>query len=115
MLAVGQKELCSKFNVTPCPTSGMSKLGISQGVRTSLRPIHGLRHAPTGDASGWFVWAGEYSEDREFFKPLHMSHLNEWRPEIEKFLALPPGWRFLWAENYEDVWFDPNLLNVEST
>jgi hypothetical protein len=25
---------------------------------------------------------------------------------------LEPGWRFLWTPDYEDVWFDKNLLTV---
>jgi hypothetical protein len=29
-----------------------------------------------------------------------------------KYLALPPGWRFLIATNHEDVWFDAALLDV---
>lgn len=39
-------------------------------------------------------------------------HLDQLCPEIQKFLGLPPGWRFLIAENYEDVWFDISLLDV---
>ena len=28
------------------------------------------------------------------------------------FMALPPGWRFMVAEDYEDVWSDSTLLNI---
>ncbi|WP_434048948.1 MULTISPECIES: immunity protein Imm33 domain-containing protein [Sorangium] len=28
-----------------------------------------------------------------------------------RFLGLPPGWRFLIADEHEDVWKDPSLLN----
>jgi hypothetical protein len=28
------------------------------------------------------------------------------------YLALPPGWRFLIAPDYEDVWFDESLLHI---
>ncbi len=27
-------------------------------------------------------------------------------PEVLPYLALPPGWRFLIADGYEDGWFD---------
>jgi hypothetical protein len=58
------------------------------------------------------VWAGEeLSQSPDFFLPLHVEHLGEWCPEIEPYLALPPGWRFLIAPGYEDVWFDPDILN----
>ena len=47
---------------------------------------------------------------REGIMPIHTLHLYEWKPEIIKYLGLPPGWRFLIAPGYEDVWFDPNLV-----
>jgi hypothetical protein len=44
--------------------------------------------------------------------PLHVTHLQEWCPDAVRYLGLPPGWRFLTAKGYEDVWFDPDLLKV---
>ena len=65
-----------------------------------------------GDTSGWYIWAGEeFSKDPNFFMPLHIGHLKEWCPEIVKYLGLGPGWRFLIAPGYEDVWEDKSLLN----
>ena len=29
--------------------------------------------------------------------------------QIKKYLGLAPGWRFLIAGDYEDVWFDERL------
>jgi hypothetical protein len=29
-----------------------------------------------------------------------------------RFLGLPPGWRFLVAGDYEDVWEEQSLLDV---
>ena len=43
---------------------------------------------------------------------MHVSHLPEECPEALPFLALPPGWRFLVAGDYVDVWYDESLLNV---
>jgi hypothetical protein len=43
---------------------------------------------------------------------MHIEHLSEIRPEVLHLLALPPGWRFLIADDYEDVWFDESLLNI---
>jgi hypothetical protein len=64
--------------------------------------------------TGWFIWAGEQmSDDPDFFQALHLAHLHEWRPEIVKFLGLPPGWRFLKAGEFEDVWFDQDLLETK--
>jgi hypothetical protein len=59
------------------------------------------------------VWGGEeLRTEPDFFKPLHTEHLDEWCPGIQKYLGLAPGWRFLIADDYEDVWFDPTLLDV---
>ena len=51
----------------------------------------------------------------DFFVPLHVEHLAEWCPGVTKFLALPPGWRFLTAPDHEDVWFDVSLLKLDGS
>jgi hypothetical protein len=93
---------------TPCPPD--SKLGVA--VRTlGQAPVHGLRHPPVGESNGWYIWAGEYSSDKDFFKPVHISHFIQRLPEVTRFLGLPPGSRFLLAGDHVDVWFDESLLN----
>ena len=64
---------------------------LSLNVKKGMLPVNGLRHWPEGDTSGWYIWAGEYSEDPDFFKPLHIEHLMEWCPWVEKYLGLAPG------------------------
>lgn len=109
-----QRELCAKYDAEFRPVSPEVKLGIAENVRQGLQPINGLRHPPSGDTSGWYVWGGEeLCRETDFFKPLHIEHLDEWCPQIQKYLGLPPGWRFLVANGYEDVWFDPTLLEVD--
>lgn len=77
------------------------------------KPINGLRHPNENGTCGWYLWCGEeFSEDTEFFEPLHVSHISEYLPSIEKYLALPAGYRFLVTETYEDIWFDETLKNV---
>ena len=66
---------------------------------------------PEAGTCGWYIWAGEeLSDTPDFFKPLHAAHIREWCPQVEPYLGLAPGWRFLITGNYEDVWFDPSLL-----
>ena len=106
-----QKSICNKYEASFVESSSDLKVGISLNVKDGLMPINGLRHMPEGDTSGWYIWAGkEYSEDSNFFHPLHIEHINEWNPIILKYLGLAPGWRFLITEDYEDVWFDESLL-----
>ena len=53
------------------------------------------------------------SDAADFFVPLHVEHLDDWRPEVVAYLALPPGWRFLLVPGHEDVWEDASLLDED--
>lgn len=108
-----QLTICRKYNAPFVESNLSMKVGISLNVRDGILPINGLRHPIEGDTSGWYIWAGEeFSEDPNFFVPLHILHIQEWCPIVIKFLALAPGWRFLVTPDYEDVWEDSNLLEV---
>jgi len=89
------------------------KLGASRSLVDDhwTWPVHGLRHAPEGGTSGWYVWSGDLSEDPDFFLPWHSSHLVARCPQVAHLLALPPGSRFLVGPGHEDVWEDPTLLD----
>jgi len=111
--SIEQKNICKKYGVKFIESPLDLKVGIALNVKAGLQPINGLRHPPEGDTTGWYIWAGEeFSDDPNFFVPLHVEHLEEWCPQIIKYLGLSPGWRFLVANNYEDVWEDPSLLNI---
>jgi hypothetical protein len=102
-----QAAVCARFSVEASGVSPEQKVGIARNVFSGLAQVNGLRHKPEGDTSGWYIWAGEeLSDDPGFFAPLHVEHLAEWCPAVIPYLALPPGWRFLLAPGYEDVWRD---------
>jgi len=108
-----QMALSKKYNAAFLESPNNLKVGISRNVKDGARPVNGLRHPPEGDTTGWYIWGGEeYSEDPDFFVPLHVEHLKEWCPLVLKYLGLPAGWRFLVTEDYEDVWEDETLLNI---
>ncbi len=108
-----QKEICKKYGVGFFSSPDDLKVGIAANVREGILPINGLRNFPEGDTTGWYIYAGEeLSNDPNFFMPLHVNHLDSWCHQIKKYLGLPPGWRFLIADDYEDVWFDESLLDV---
>jgi len=107
-----QLAICERWNATYMPTFEGQKVGIAENLKSGLYPINGLRHKPVGETSGWYIWAGEeLSQDENFFQPLHAGHLSSWCPVVVKYLGLGPGWRFLIAPDYEDVWFDSSLLD----
>lgn len=108
-----QRAICAKFGATYLALDDRLKLGVSRTFDPAQFPLNGLRHPPEGDTTGWYIWSGErFSEDPDFFIPLHVFHLTDRCPEFMKYLGLGPGWRFLIAPGYEDVWFDSNLLVI---
>ena len=106
------ERICARYGVVAEPPDPASKLGLSRLARTEV-PIYGARHRVEGGTCGWYIWAGEWSDDVDFFEPTHVLHLAETCPLALGFLGLPPGWRFLSDGEYHDVWFDPSLLEVE--
>ena len=87
------------------------KVGIARQTLGST-PINGLRHVPADGTTGWYIWSGEeLGKNAGFFQPLHVAHLPEECPEVIPYLGLAPGWRFLIAPGYEDVWFDQSILH----
>ena len=109
-------QVCKKYGAKFAPAAIGSKLGVALNVRAGISPINGFRHPLTEATNGWYIWAGEtLSSADDFFQPLHIEHISNWCPSIVKFLALPAGWRFLTAGEYEDVWFDETLLQIDAT
>ena len=111
-LEKAQTELCSRYKATCVPPRSDSKTGFAVATK-GRTPMNGLRHPTTTETSGWYIWFGEeFSEARDFFSPIHTFHIYEEYPELQKLLGLPPGFRFLLAGDYLDIWFDASLLNV---
>jgi len=108
-----EQTACEWQGVEPVKPEAGSKLGIA--IETiGKTPINGLRHKEENGTNGWYIWCGEeISDDADFFSPLHIELVSEYLPEIEEYLDLPPGYRFLIdGNNYEDVWYDDTLLNA---
>lgn len=108
-----QREVCRKYDAPFERLDFNLKLGIAADFFSGKIPLNGLRHQPENETCGWFLWAGEaLSQEDDYFKPLHVFHLIEKCPTVLKYLGLPPGWRFLVAGDYEDVWLDETLLKT---
>jgi hypothetical protein len=108
-----QRSLCveMKADYTAAPPEWVSGFASQAKGRT---PLNGLRHPAAPGTTGWYLWCGEdSSEAKDFYQPLHTKHLYEYFPLAAKLLGLPPGYRFLLAGEYLDVWFDPKLTEGE--
>jgi hypothetical protein len=109
-----QQEICKKYNAEFLESSFDKLIGVAlKSFDKFEMPINGLRHPIENEQSAnWYIWAGEYSSDDDFFSPVHVSHLLDICPKALNYLGLAPGWRFLFDNNYEDVWYDEELLNI---
>lgn len=107
-----QQRLCVERQVPWTPPRPDSKAGVAREVGSGLWPVNGLRIPVEGATSGWYLWAGEGEMDQspDYFEPVHVVHMYERCQEVLPYLGLPPGWRFLIAPGYSDVWEDPTLL-----
>jgi hypothetical protein len=107
-----QERVCRAHDVSPDTPAPTQMAGVALATLSRL-PLNGLRHAAEAGTCGWYIWGGtDFPEDSEFFQPVHVAHLGDHCPAALPFLALPPGWRFLVADEYVDVWQDSKLLNV---
>ncbi|MBV7530689.1 hypothetical protein [Chitinophaga sp. sic0106] len=109
-----QQELCTQYNATfqPAPFSTLIAIALDTFSVPGNWPVNGLRIPVANEETVcWFVWAGpEFSTADDWFKPMHAHHLPDIHPKLVKYLGLPAGWRFLFDDSYEDVWFDEGLL-----
>ena len=109
-----QRETCAKYCALYAGVSGDMMLGFAISTK-GRTPVNGLRHPPEGDFSGWYLWCGEeFSDDADFFAPFHAYHVYQDYPEVVGLLGLPPGYRFLIAGKWVDVWYDESLVHVPS-
>jgi hypothetical protein len=108
-----QRQVCKRLGAKYCPCKTGSKIGLAISTLEHLGPINGLRHPVTDSACGWYIWVGNnLSTDPNFFQPFHIEHVATKCPDVLPYLGLPPGYRFLIAGDYKDIWFDDNLLNI---
>lgn len=79
-----------------------------------LMPLNGLRYPAQEGASGWYIWGGEeFSQSAGFFSPIPVRELGDYVTNIQPFLDLPPGFRFLTdLSSRQKAWFDGSLLDI---
>ncbi len=105
-----QLAVCQRFGVERIPPDPQRNSGVSENIingacyDAGTWPLHGCRYLPTPTTTGWYVWAGDRTDEADFFKPAHTLHLETWCADAVPYLGLPPGWRFLIAPDHEDVW-----------
>ncbi|GAB3253807.1 immunity protein Imm33 domain-containing protein [Chitinimonas naiadis] len=102
-LLEAQYQICAKYQTVTVAPEDMVAVAMSTLGRM---PIHGTRiELEEGENISWFIYCGEFSEDPDFYQPIHTTHLANYLPLVLKYLRLPPGANFIIDDRgYEDVW-----------
>jgi hypothetical protein len=105
-----QNQKCKHFGSPAVYPEPHSRIGVALQTK-GKQPINGMRAFPDDGFAGWYIWAGDYSSDDDFFQPVHISHLPVIWPELLPYLALAPDYRFIMDDDgYEDVWNEPVII-----
>jgi hypothetical protein len=107
---LARRQVCEKHGCEYSPLLDQDTVGIALSTMGRI-PVNGLRHPTSPGTTGWYIWCGETMSDApDYFYPLCVEHLVKDLPIVSALLGLPPGFRFLIADSYIDVWYDKNLL-----
>ncbi|WP_330745911.1 immunity protein Imm33 domain-containing protein [Chryseobacterium sp. CP-77] len=89
-----QSEICWEQNLIPLFPNFNQSVVISDGVYEG-KDIEGIRYDSPQDETGWYLITDDYNGDIKSLKMVHFYHVAFARHDIMKYLAIPPGYRFL--------------------
>ena len=101
-----QSECCGYYGATYTPVEPEKLVVISDGIYNQKIPIEGVRYLSPEHMSGWWLTTDKYDGNVASLKTVHFSHIQERRPDIAIYMALPFGYRFQLGGAEEYVWFD---------
>jgi hypothetical protein len=107
---VDQHCVCEAAGADFAPPLPDQKVAISVGVMEGQRPLNGVRYFEPPHMSGWFLTTDRYSGDVKDLRVEHLYHVTAARPELAKYIALPPGYRFFLDGAKESVTLDEAVL-----
>jgi hypothetical protein len=65
-------DVCRRLGLEPLAPKPGTKVGLSQRALAGDVPLHGLRHRPTSETCGWYIWSGELELSVDFFAPCRL-------------------------------------------
>ena len=70
-------------------------LGLAMDTLRTM-PLNGMRYMSQEGGSGWYIWGGdEVRQTADFFTAIQVRDLGDYVSNLEPFLDLPPGFRFV--------------------
>ena len=103
-----QKECCEHYRADYSPIGLEQMVVISDGVYEGM-PVEGVRYPSPEHMSGWWLTTDSYNSDVSTLKTVHFHHIQEQRPDIVIYMALPFGYRFQLGGTDDRVWFDEEI------
>jgi len=100
-----QADICKQYQSSIIPYSGDDMIAVALDS-IGKQPIYGTRiHPEPGERISWFFHCGKHSDSVDFYQPIHIQHLKDLIPDIEKYLCLDYGYKIIITPNgHEDVW-----------
>lgn len=103
-----QQNVCKAADAAFDPPHPLSLIACSDGVLEGRHAVGGIRYRFSGKMSGWFLSTELYDGATATVKLHHAHHVTAARPELAKYLALAPGYRFEDGLNAR-VWYDSSI------
>jgi hypothetical protein len=106
-----QRRICAEAAAQFVPPRADRLAAISKGVMEGAS-VFGVRYRAPEHMSGWYLTTDEYDGDPSTLRTEHLYHVTSKRPELAKFLALPPGYRFDTSPQ-DRIWFDQAVADAD--
>lgn len=108
-----QSNVCEQRGVELIATAFGALIAVSPGVFEDGQRIEGIRYAPKGSMSGWWLFAEDYDGTVDDFKSMttvHVFDVLRRRVDLARYFGLPPGYAFR-ADEPEAIWFEADQLS----
>lgn len=108
-----QHEVCERFGAPFTPPRADQMVAVSVGVYEG-DPVQGVRYHAPDHMTGWYATTARFNGDTRTLTVEHLYHLTAKRPDLARYVALPPGYRFDMTGGSDDVWFDVGVAAESS-
>ena len=100
-----QHAVCRAFSAPFDPPRADQLVATSKGVHEG-DVVQGVRYEAPEHMSGWYLTTGRYDGNVDSLMVEHLYHVLDRRPDLARYVALPPGYRFDTTSGDDDVWLD---------
>lgn len=107
-----QKKICKKFGLSYQPCDMEKYLYITPDFNEKNFPIEGKRYLEDENFCGWYIWSGENPKNNDVFKKVPLSEIDNYSKDLNKFLWLEQGTRFIIEQDYFDAEYDYRVFNM---